>query len=135
MKKRENVGLILYKGNGKILLQQRTDGAPRNPGHWALFGGGIEEGESPVEALQRELLEELEYKIKLPAKLFYMQEYDQGDRHVTSYEFIEEFDASQHLVLHEGQGYAWFTPDEALALLITERRRKSFLKIKELLSV
>ena len=31
------------------------------PGHWGAFGGAIEEGESPIVALSRELTEEIGY--------------------------------------------------------------------------
>jgi len=32
------------------------------PGHWGLFGGAVDEGETEVEALKRELAEELEFE-------------------------------------------------------------------------
>lgn len=31
------------------------------PGHWGLFGGHMESGETPAEAVERELLEEIGY--------------------------------------------------------------------------
>lgn len=47
------VTLVIYK-EGKILLQKRADN-----GTWAIHGGGIEPGEKYLEALQREIKEEL----------------------------------------------------------------------------
>ena len=47
------VTLVIYK-NGKILLQKRADN-----GCWAIHGGGIELGEKYIDALKREIKEEL----------------------------------------------------------------------------
>lgn len=47
------VTLILYK-DGKVLLQKRQDN-----GTWAIHGGGIDPGETYIEALNREIKEEL----------------------------------------------------------------------------
>ncbi|MFT4311111.1 MAG: NUDIX domain-containing protein [Candidatus Woesearchaeota archaeon] len=44
--------LILYKKD-KILLQLRDNNAPTAKNEWAFFGGGIEKGESPKEAIIR----------------------------------------------------------------------------------
>lgn len=50
---RENVGAILRRADGKLMLAQRPgDG-------WQLPQGGVEAGESPEETLWRELGEEL----------------------------------------------------------------------------
>ena len=57
---------ILYNSTGHILLQHRTDDAFRLPGYWAFFGGGIEQGENPTEALKREIQEELSYLVQNP---------------------------------------------------------------------
>lgn len=52
---------ILYR-DGKFLMQLRDD-IPTivYPGHWAFFGGHIEPGETPADAMRRELLEEIGY--------------------------------------------------------------------------
>ncbi len=46
------------------LLMQLRDPIPgiAYPGHWGLFGGHLEPGESPEAALRRELIEEIGYE-------------------------------------------------------------------------
>jgi hypothetical protein len=39
-------------------------------------------------------------------------------------------DNTQKLVLHEGQGYGWFTIEEALDLKISELRKQDILSLK-----
>ena len=57
---RHVVGAILWTDDGRVLLQQRDDRPDlRYPGYWTLFGGQVEEDESPDQAVVRELIEEL----------------------------------------------------------------------------
>lgn len=58
--------LLLFDEKKRILLQHRTDDAPRLAGYWAFFGGGIEKGETPEDAVRREIMEELEYELVNP---------------------------------------------------------------------
>ncbi|ALE91710.1 DNA mismatch repair protein MutT [Arthrobacter alpinus] len=51
------------------LLAARRTAPPEFAGMWEFPGGKIEPGESPQEALQRELLEELGVKVHLGAEL------------------------------------------------------------------
>lgn len=53
------VGCIVLSQDGKIVLQQRDSASPTYPDCLATFGGGLEPGESPIQALVRELKEEL----------------------------------------------------------------------------
>ena len=51
---------IIVLDDSRYLLQLRDDKVGIFfPGHWGLFGGGVEEGERPIDALRRELKEEL----------------------------------------------------------------------------
>jgi hypothetical protein len=49
---------------------------------------------------------------------------------VETFTYIEKYDNSQKLVLHEGQGYGWFTIEEALNLKISELRKQDILSLK-----
>lgn len=51
---------LLFDKNGKFLIYLRDDkDSIPFPNHWDLFGGHVEEGESPETALLREIEEEL----------------------------------------------------------------------------
>ncbi|OGV34409.1 MAG: hypothetical protein A2020_05035 [Lentisphaerae bacterium GWF2_45_14] len=116
--RREVAILILYDENERMLLQKRTADAPVFPGVWGFFGGGIESGESPLEALKREIYEELEYEIANPGFLL-EEEYCHKDppREIKRSVFIEFYDSSQKLVLHEGERMGWFTHEETLKIV------------------
>jgi 8-oxo-dGTP diphosphatase len=57
--------IIFENDKGELLLYKRDNkpGIPF-PQHWDLFGGHIEEGETPEEALVREVKEELDFDLK-----------------------------------------------------------------------
>ena len=50
---RPGVSAVIFDGDGRVLLQQRTDND-----RWGLPGGAIEFGESILEAWHREVMEE-----------------------------------------------------------------------------
>lgn len=60
------VGCLVLSQHGQIVLQQRDEDCHSFPGCLATFGGGIENGETPMQALIRELKEELGAEVKAP---------------------------------------------------------------------
>ncbi len=52
---RPNVALLLERGDGKIFVAERVD----RHGAWQFPQGGVDAGESPGDALQREVKEEI----------------------------------------------------------------------------
>ena len=57
------VAVALVDADGRVLLAQRPEGKPM-AGLWEFPGGKIDDGESPEEALIRELKEELSIDVK-----------------------------------------------------------------------
>jgi putative (di)nucleoside polyphosphate hydrolase len=53
---RANVGVVLVNAKGEVLALERK---PRGSGQWQMVQGGLDEGEEPREAANRELNEEL----------------------------------------------------------------------------
>ncbi|MBK8027861.1 MAG: NUDIX domain-containing protein [Chloroflexi bacterium] len=106
---------------GEVLLQQR-DHTPgiAYPGAWTIFGGAVEEGETPDEAIRRELMEELELEIPLEYWHTYVCPVRSipGDLDVLVHVYVGELTRPiESLTLHEGQGMALV--DEARARTMT----------------
>jgi 8-oxo-dGTP diphosphatase len=113
--------VILYDGDGRILLQHRTLDAPTFPDYWAFFGGGLEAGETPEQAAEREIIEELAYTLRSPRR-FTSRHFLHGDFGYTMHLFLERYDGSP-LVLGEGQGMGWFLPEQTTILKMNDHDR------------
>lgn len=105
---------------GEVLLQQR-DHAPgiAYPGHWTIFGGAVEPGESLDEAVKRELWEELELDIPLRHWHTYTCPVRSipGELDVVVHVYVGETDREvESLTLREGQAMGYFDRTGAAAL-------------------
>jgi mutator protein MutT len=112
--------IILYDKNKKVLLQHRAENAKRLPGYWAFFGGGIEAGETPEQAVKREALEELGYDLKNPRQLMKKIFYWENEANEMNV-FVEEYDSNQKIILGEGQNFGWFYISDLEQLKIVDR--------------
>lgn len=108
---RKVVNIILYNESNEVLIQQRTDDAPIYPSFYSLFGGKVDDGESPKSAAIRECEEELEYKMLNPTLVVHdFHDSEHGGRE--KYIYAEKYDSNQKMVLHEGQGMKWVSEEE-----------------------
>lgn len=63
--KQQHAGCIVLTSDNRILVQQRPDNWRTFPGMITTFGGHLESKESPIEAIIRELHEELGARVEL----------------------------------------------------------------------
>ena len=101
---------VIFKNN-KYLFQLRDDDPKISyPNYWSFFGGEIEPGETPWQALQREVEEELEWRPRGGTFLFHWINTENPCR---VHFFAVPFTGSRkELILNEGQSYSWFTLNE-----------------------
>ena len=96
------------QGQPIIFATQRGYGEFK--GGWEFPGGKIEEGETPQEALKREIMEELDTEIKV-GELIDTIEYDYPTFHLSMDCFLAEIE-SGNLVLKEHEAARWLTREE-----------------------
>jgi 8-oxo-dGTP pyrophosphatase MutT (NUDIX family) len=105
------VGLGMFYGE-EVLLQHRDDRPGlRDSGLWVLPGGGVEVGESLIEAVQREILEETGYQVLSPEFAVMIRDPHSQDPEVGCngylHFFTTTFDGHSPLECLEGQALAF----------------------------
>ena len=95
-----NVVCAVIVNKGRIFACQRGYGEWKD--WWEFPGGKIEPGESPEEALQREIREELAIDITIDSYLTTV-DYDYPDFHLTMHSYLCHLkdDIQPHLLEHE----------------------------------
>ena len=107
MKSIQVVAAIIVDKN-KIFVTQRGYGDFK--GKWEFPGGKIEPGETPQEALKREIMEELDTQIEV-GTLIDTIEYDYSDFHLSMDCFWCEI-VRGNLVLKEHENAKWLTKEQ-----------------------
>jgi mutator protein MutT len=99
----EIVSVVLINKRNEVLLLKRSLKSKSNPGLWGLPGGHIKNGETPQEALIREVVEETSVIMK--DFDFAIHDYEKNTHYFISDKF------SGNVVLnYEHTDYAWVEP-------------------------
>jgi len=118
---KKNVKVILINPEGKIFLLHRED-IPKlvERNTWSFVGGGVEEGETPEEALIRETKEEIGYDLE---KMEFFKEYD--DPGIRRYVFVAKIDKEiNEINLTEGDDMGFFSLEEARDMNLSKNTRR-----------
>lgn len=157
---RSNAVAVVVNQGGKILLCKRRVGPAKNganpniiwDNYWQFPQGGVDEGEIPTDAAQRELFEETGIKsVELIAQASYINKYTwnnstrklfrfnlfkaKGQQQITSFlKFSGELSEIQldHRELIE---YKWLTPAEVMGQIAIERREHAEIVLAELAKI
>jgi 8-oxo-dGTP diphosphatase len=113
---------IANQALGKYLFVLRDNKADiPHPNKWSLIGGGLEPGETPLEAITREIAEEVDIpvsEIKFICEKAFTSELQGKLFPITGHFFIgsTSIEDLSTVVLNEGQKLQYFTLDEILNL-------------------
>ena len=108
MKQIEVVAAIIHDDEGRIFATQRGYGDYKDG--WEFPGGKMEPGETPEEALKREIWEELETKIVVE-RLVQTVEYDYPKFHLIMHCFWCHIESGS-LILKEHEAARWLSPEQ-----------------------
>ena len=112
--------MLLRDTQGRLLMQHRDGAAPAWPCKWGLPGGGIEPGETPEEAMRREVEEETGIHIDGSIALFWecvLPAISHPGAYRQWYVYHAQTRARQEdIVLGEGQAMVFTPLDDVLRL-------------------
>lgn len=121
---------IVLNDNGLIAILYA-----KNKNEYKLIGGGLENNENPLEAFEREVLEETGYKIVIDECLGTIEEYrTQGNLKQTSYVYIshvvEKVSTSNFTKkeLEDGSEILWLNIEDTINLIQNCENKLSLLK-------
>lgn len=112
MKQIEVVAAIIHENNKRIFATQRGYGEFKDG--WEFPGGKMEPGETPEEALKREIWEELETKIVIE-RFVQTVEWDYPTFHLTMHCYWCHVESGA-LTLKEHEAARWLSKDELLSV-------------------
>jgi 8-oxo-dGTP diphosphatase len=119
---RRCVSALLTDEQGRLVIQLR-DATPGLifPNHWATLGGAIEADETPDEAMERELSEEIQPAPPVTFWRYFEHTYQDGKQQcmVANYVYVGKLSCPlAEIKLYEGQRLDAFRPDQINALPI-----------------
>lgn len=98
--------------NGRVLVMQRGEDEIAFPGKWGFPGGKVEQGETPLEALKREVIEEVGIEAS-DFKLLTDFTFIRPDGHnVVGFAFTTNVDDDKVVLHSDFQNHKWVTLDE-----------------------
>lgn len=127
--KEENIEYRKRPGAYAIIINKNDDkvGIVTDGEDYFYLGGGIEKGETELEALKRELIEESGYTIKNVNKFnevgSYIYAEDKGFLDIEAYVYIAEFDEKITEPIEKDHIVLWVKPEEYVSKMFREWQR------------
>ncbi len=120
-------GALIKNGRQFLLIKRRA-----YPFGYALPAGHIEYGETPLETLHREILEETGLKVKKSTLLFEGEIHNKcrygADRHIW-YFYKCQCEPGIPLLNPESEGIGWYSPEEVSSLNLIPSARYLFNEV------
>jgi len=127
--KEENIEYRKRPGAYAIIINKNDDkvGIVTDGEDYFYLGGGIEKGETELDALKRELIEESGYTIKNIKKFdevgSYIYAEDKGFLDVEAYVYIAEFDEKITEPIEKDHTVLWVEPEEYVSKMFRKWQR------------
>ncbi|MFE3019967.1 NUDIX hydrolase [Streptomyces sp. NPDC059256] len=130
------VGALIRDPCDRIFVQRRSAGRRLFPECWDVVGGAVEEGESLLDALHREIAEETGWRLRrVLARVAHEEWTAKGLRHIES-DYVVEVDgdlSSPELERDKHTEFAWVAAG-GVSLLDENERRSGSTFIKDVVT-
>jgi 8-oxo-dGTP pyrophosphatase MutT (NUDIX family) len=130
------VEAIIFRRNGNVIEYLLLKRPPERNGFWQPVTGGVEEGETRDEALQREIMEETGVR-NIVAVIEDLYHFEFSDPNLNQeYVYGVEVSSSEEIVLDpkEHSEYRWCSLQEALQLLHWKENKEALRKLNTTLT-
>lgn len=107
---------VIEDDQGRILFLLRSNHLKAGPGKWGFAGGGVEAGESPEEAMNREIAEELGLGVRLALESSIGPVPGLGQAHLIVHLFKYRWLGGEVNLNEEHTRFAWITEAEFRSL-------------------
>lgn len=109
---------LVYNDAGQILLLRRSRPARGEMGYWELPGGGLDHGESPQQALSREVMEETRLQVVI-GKPLVVWDYNRGENvQIIGMTFACHRPQGEVVLSNEHDAYQWVSVDSIYGLKV-----------------
>jgi 8-oxo-dGTP diphosphatase len=109
----------------KYLILHKSLTVPRFPGYWDFPGGGLEENESPLEGIKREILEETSLVME-PIEVIWRCQLMVNQIETQYWIYSVKFVSGDVVLSHEHTEFKWVTKKELLKLKVQPYIEKYF---------
>lgn len=108
--------IALFNEKNELLILRRSSTDPIRPGRFDFPGGGIDEGESPTQAVLRETQEEVGIPLlEKDVELAFTSTIYYDDQSSVRFLYVGRIKSNQPIALsHEHDAYEWVQLEEAL---------------------
>ncbi len=110
---------VVFDRAGRVLIDQRVGDALESVnGLWEVPGGKLEFGETPEQAIRREILEEIGCKVRVKKLIPYTDvgtlEYPDKIQHTVVFYYVCELVEDKEVEAHDHKigGFRWVKPEE-----------------------
>lgn len=130
---RQEVQAVIFDDAGdtkRVLILKKIDYSTRRY-RWRLLKGGLHNGETETQGLQREISEETGLRnIKILDRVHAYEYFFKGIRHTVS-SYLVKADSEEPITLQESEvaGYQWTTKHEALEMLYWDNEKEALRRL------
>lgn len=126
------VTVFITNEDGEVLLMKRGEGVEHNRGKWEKPGGKLEEGETPEDAIKREVREEIGVEVELKG-ILHRGSHTVAENNVTYCDTVFAGSISmgtpQVMEPRKCAALGWFSKNQIDSLELTQYARSDFEKL------